>query len=310
MRAPTVSVIVPTCNRSRYLGETLRSVLRQSYTDLEIVVVDDGPDRDTPELIRALGDPRLVYISHSRNRGASAARNSGIRSSRGSVVAPLDDDDTWHRDKLGKQMRALQRAPRGVGLLYSGCSLVARRTGQVIAESVPEKKGRVYSDTLKTCFLQSPTPIIPRQCFERIGLYDERFPGSQDREMWIRLARRFSFDFVSDTLATRTIHEDQLSTRLAAKVAAKKALLHKFDWDYSHFPNVHSAQRLRMACLLGAAGDARAARNSLRDVLHSDGGTGSMPYLQLVLSILSPSVHQFLLKRFYFDRFDDVTHYY
>lgn len=285
-------------------------MLRQSYTDLELVVVDDGPDRDTPELIRALGDPRLVYIRHSVNRGASAARNTGIRSSRGTVVALLDDDDTWHRDKLGRQLRALQRAPGGVGLLYSGCSLVARRTGQVIAVSAPEKKGCVYSDTLETCFLQSPTPIIPRQCLERIGLYDERFPGSQDREMWIRLARRFSFDFVSDILATRTIHEGQLSTRLAAKVAAKEALLHKFNWDYSHFPKVHSAQRLRMACLFAAAGDARAARKSLRDILHSDGGTRPVPYLQLVLSILSPSMHQLLLNRFHFDRFDNVTHYY
>lgn len=108
---PEVSVIIPTHNRQRLVSRAVRSVLNQTYEDLECIVVDDASSDGTPQVIQTIEDERLVYLRHDRNRGASGARNTGIRAAKSSLIAFLDDDDEWLPEKLVKQVPLLKALP-------------------------------------------------------------------------------------------------------------------------------------------------------------------------------------------------------
>src|SRR4030043_1337098 len=102
--APTVSVIIPTYNRAHLVGRSIRSVLNQTYQDLEVIVVDDGSKDNTAEIVRGITDPRIVFLKHEKNRGVSAARNTGLKAARGKYIAFQDSDDEWLPQKLEKQL--------------------------------------------------------------------------------------------------------------------------------------------------------------------------------------------------------------
>src|SRR5215207_4189569 len=116
---PAVSVVLPTYNRAPLLGRSIRSVLGQSYGDFELLVIDDGSTDGTAGVVAAFGDPRVRYVPLARNTGAGAARNVGIRMSRGRFMAFQDSDDEWLPSKLAKQLSAFGRGPSGLGVVYS-----------------------------------------------------------------------------------------------------------------------------------------------------------------------------------------------
>ena len=114
-KTPKVSVIIPTYNRAHLVGRAIRSVLNQTYQDFEIIVVDDGSTDNTEEVVKSFNDPRIRYIRHEKNRGGSAACNTGIRAARGEYIAFQDSDDEWLPEKLEKQMQVFENTPTGVG---------------------------------------------------------------------------------------------------------------------------------------------------------------------------------------------------
>src|SRR4030042_7025637 len=116
---PLVSVIIPTFNREHIIAQSLESVLWQSFSDYEIIVVDDGSTDNTGEFLRKHYGDKIRYIAKSQNGGLSAARNAGIELSRGTYIAILDDDDLWLPDKLGLQVDLLEKN-LGVSLVYCG----------------------------------------------------------------------------------------------------------------------------------------------------------------------------------------------
>src|SRR5579864_8740685 len=114
--APQVSVVIPAYNAARFLGDAIQSVLNQTYSNFEVVVVNDGSTDDTESVVRSFGD-RLFYVKQA-NKGVSAARNEGIKRARGQYVAFLDSDDVWLPTKLAEQIPFLEQNPE-VGLVYS-----------------------------------------------------------------------------------------------------------------------------------------------------------------------------------------------
>ena len=114
---PKVTVILPVYNRSGSLEDSMRSVLNQSFRDLELIVVDDASTEDLRTIVEAVGDPRVRYIRQARNGGASVARNAGLAAARGAFIAFQDSDDLWLPGKLARQMEMLQAAPADVGVV-------------------------------------------------------------------------------------------------------------------------------------------------------------------------------------------------
>jgi len=197
-----VSVIVPTYNRATLLLTALRSIAAQSFQDLELIVVDDGSTDRTRELVSALGNPKIRYF-YQENRGAAAARNLGIKRSRGEFVAFLDSDDCWLEAKLERQVDLLQtqRSP-GCVTGYFLHTLRGRRMAVVPSAEATSLRGILWKNTLQPC----TTFACRRSVFRQVGGFDETLRRGQDTDWLIRYRRTYEIGIVPEILAVFNHH--------------------------------------------------------------------------------------------------------
>ena len=184
-----VSVIIPTFNRAHKITRAVASVLYQSFVDYEIVVVDDGSEDATPEALSPLLS-RIRCITHSRNLGVSAARNTGIRASTSPLIAFLDSDDYWLPGKLAAQVSFFSEHPEAVACQTE--ELWIRRGIRVN----PMKKhlkpsGEVFESSLKLCVVSPSAVALRRSLLDEVGFFDEELPACEDYDLWLRISRKY-----------------------------------------------------------------------------------------------------------------------
>lgn len=216
---PLVSVIIPTYGRPERLSRTIQSVAAQSYKPIELLIVDDGSPEPVTEgaLDADLGSLKTVsIIRHEENRGANAARNTGIRSSSGTYLAFLDDDDWWRGRKIEKQVSALQAEGPSVGVAYTGKESRTPWETQVVH---PTAEGNVMKALLTGTNLgQFSSIMVARRLLSFAGYPDERFPAWQDREWFFRLAQHTHFCAVPEILTIRDLSgSDRMSHQFEEK---------------------------------------------------------------------------------------------
>jgi len=202
---PKVSVIIPAYNAMEFLPETLRSVLEQTFSDFEIVIVNDGSLDGIEQWVCALKDSRISLIS-TINRGAAAARNTGIEKSCGEYIAFLDADDLWAVTKLERQVECLDRRAT-VGLVYAWVEIVDRfgkSTGKLLS---PNFEGEVLDRILRENFvICGSTPLVRRTCFENVGQFVSGLEPAEDWELWIRIATQYQFAVIKEPLVSYRQH--------------------------------------------------------------------------------------------------------
>jgi glycosyltransferase involved in cell wall biosynthesis len=187
---PAVSVVVPAYGVSRYIADALDSVLAQSFTDYEIIVVNDGSP-DTEELERALEPyrPRITYLKQE-NRGLSGARNTGIRAARAPLVALLDGDDVWEPEFLSAMLGELGRDP-SVGVLYCDARYFGDTpdAGRTFMELNPSTGEITFARLLAQECNVIASVVARRELLLRAGLFDERLRSSEDFDLWLRILK-------------------------------------------------------------------------------------------------------------------------
>ena len=220
---PEISVIVPSYNYADYVSACIQSVLDQTYTDFEVIVVDDGSKDNTAEVVNRFTDPRVRYI-YQENKGLPGARNTGIRASRGKLLAFLDSDDKYHPRKLEIQTAFLQQNP-DVGLSYNS-RFIVNPDGQVLLlRGAPSTVSLV---DLVTGYPFAPSDVVMRRKWaERVGLFDESFVrNSEDLNFHIRLLLAgCRFAGVPQALAYRQIHAGRHFGHLTEKIATYRRAL-------------------------------------------------------------------------------------
>lgn len=193
-----VSVVIPAYNSMKYLPETLESVLRQTFTDFEVLIIDDGSSDNIMQWASGLTEPRLKLISQE-NQGVSVARNTGITQARGEYIAFLDSDDLWEPTKLEKQVICLDDHPT-VGLVHTWMVLVDKQgksTGRVMPS---QAEGDVWKQLTEKNTIACSSVMVRRCCFETTGVFDRNLRFAEDWDMWIRIASCYPFAVIKEPL--------------------------------------------------------------------------------------------------------------
>jgi glycosyltransferase involved in cell wall biosynthesis len=220
-RDALVSVVIPTKDRPEMLRRAVLSVLGQTYSPVELIVVDDGSVEPAREAIADLNTDdlrRFEVVRHGENRGGAAARNTGLREARGEYVAFLDDDDRWTPHKLEKQVEALRGAGESAGVAFAW-NRQLDTDGSVVDMHLPRADGDVSERILYGNYIGSFSGVLVRRTLaERVDGLDERFPAWQDWEFLVRLAQQTEFVSIPEPLVVRHIgHGARISPGYEAK---------------------------------------------------------------------------------------------
>jgi glycosyltransferase involved in cell wall biosynthesis len=212
VRAPTLSVVIPAYNVESFIADAVNSALTQTLTDLEVVVVDDGSTDRTAEIVTAMTDPRIRLVDKP-NGGLSSARNAGIRAARGRYIGLLDGDDRWLEAKAARHVEAMERDPT-IGVTFSQSAYIdeqGRRTGQLLTTRLAEP---TLHDLIRYNHLgNGSTPVVRKDVFEAVGLFDEQLRASEDYDVWIRVLHRRAgrIVLIDEVLTEYRVRESSLS---------------------------------------------------------------------------------------------------
>jgi GT2 family glycosyltransferase len=196
-----VSVIIPTFNRAHKIARAVASVLYQTFADYEILVIDDGSE-DTTSKALAPFLPHIQCITHSKNLGVSAARNTGIRASDSPLIAFLDSDDYWLPDKLATQVSFFSEHPEAVA-----CQTEERWIRRGVRVN-PMKKhfkpsGEVFESCLRLCVVSPSAAVVKRSLLEEVGVFDEDFPVCEDYDLWLRISWKYPIWLIPEPLVIK-----------------------------------------------------------------------------------------------------------
>jgi glycosyltransferase involved in cell wall biosynthesis len=208
---PLVSIIIPTYGRSEMLQRAIRSVLNQTYKNVEIIVVDDN-DADSnyrveteASLEKYLDNDKVIYIKHEKNAGGCVARNTGIASAKGEFIGFLDDDDEWLPEFIDKHLAVMSN---GADIVYCNFfSVDSAKRGEKSRVVSRNERGDVFNHLLQGwCPATTSMFIVRKECFETSGYFDESLQSFQDYDKWLSIARNHKFDYCEEYLMIKYQH--------------------------------------------------------------------------------------------------------
>jgi glycosyltransferase involved in cell wall biosynthesis len=189
---PLVSVVIPVFNGEKTIRETIESVLNQTLTDFELVVINDGSQDGTLDIVERIPDSRIQVFSYP-NAGQSTSRNRGIEIAKGDYISFIDADDLWTPDKLEAQLQALQANPKA-GVAYSWTDWIDESSQLLGKGSYNTEQGEVFTKLLLNDFVANGSNVlIRRQALTEVGGFDPSVTPAEDWDLWLRLAARYEF---------------------------------------------------------------------------------------------------------------------
>lgn len=206
---PSISVILPTFNRAWTVAGAVASVLDQTWTDFELIVVDDGSTDDTAAVLAPYAD--RLRLLHQSNGGVSAARNAGIDAARGRLIAFLDSDDRWMPKKLAVQKAFFDAHPEAK---ICQTEEVWIRNGVRVNPGKRHRKpsGDIFIPSLALCLVSPSAVMMRRELFDDVGRFDETLPACEDYDLWLRVACRYPvYRITTPLIVKHGGHADQLS---------------------------------------------------------------------------------------------------
>ena len=204
-----ISVIIPTFNRKKTLGRAIQSVLNQSLSPFEILIIDDGSNDGTEEWVKE-NFQNIKYI-YQNNHGVSSARNIGIENAYGDWIAFLDSDDEWLPNKLDKQVKAIDSNPK---MKFFHTNEIWIRNGVRVNQMKKHKKygGYIFEKCLDICRISPSSVLIQKELFDDIGMFDESLRVCEDYDLWLRITSKYPVIFLDVPLIYKYGgHADQLS---------------------------------------------------------------------------------------------------
>ena len=291
---PEVSVIIPTFNRAAFLKSAIKSALHQTYDDIEIIVVDDNSSAPVHDVIKKLQDTRIKYIRHKHNFGVSVARNTGIKASKGKYIAFLDDDDEWLPEKLEKQVEIIKKSSEKVCGIYSNFFIIDnfKKKTTDINPKIKVKRGNLFKQFALGNPIHTSTVFIKKKCIKEIGLFDETISYMEDRDLWIRLAAKWDFEYIDQPLIKILVHQKpKLSENIENQIKGRKKIIERYDYLFKKYKKAHSKLYLLQGAQYCQIKNMKEGRKNLIN------GIKIYPfnynaYVHYILSLLGANVYQ------------------
>lgn len=243
MSEPLVSVVIATYNMGQYLPDAMRSVLAQTWKNLELIVIDDGSTDNTQEAVKPLlDDPRVKYLRFA-NQGQPKAKNAGVRACSGAYIAFCDGDDLWDPRKLELQMPCILSAP-AVGVVYSRVDYMDQH-GHFLRHDVPAGHAGCITDNLIIeNFIPFGTALVRKAALDECGIFDESLPMGIDWDLWLRISTRWEFCFLPEVTYHYREWPGQMSKNYRGRYKNAVRIMNKF---FSAYPTAVSARLQRRA---------------------------------------------------------------
>ncbi len=221
-----ITAIITTYNYARFIEGAIECVLQQTRRPDEIVVVDDGSTDETAEIVARYSAEGVRYV-YKENGGAGSARNRGIRETQGDLLVFLDADDRWVPEKTALQLDHMMRYPC-VGLVTGGMWEVYGdgRPPLYVGHKPIGAENLYYEVAVENTVGNPSMTMVRRECFERVGMFDETLRLGQDWDMWIRIAREFPIGFMAASLLYYTRHDGSLTSGQVQARYVSNRLIH------------------------------------------------------------------------------------
>ena len=252
MDANRIGVVITTCKRpASIVLNAVQSVLNQTFTNFKLVVVDDSPSdyverENVKKKIQSIKDPRIIYVQNDFNKGACYSRNKGAALCEGRYIAFLDDDDEWMPDKLKVQMNSFSRP--NIGIVYCNSMICNTSTGEsyVGNDRKRQASGYVFDKFFSLNVVGSCSfPLILRECFDKVGGFDECLPALQDWDLWMRIAQTEEIYYVPVALCKYNVHEgDHISAHSDKRVQGYEMIKAKYTEYLKNNPKARGAMYL------------------------------------------------------------------
>lgn len=213
-----VSVIIPSYNHEKFIGDAIESVLNQSYPHIEIIVVDDGSTDGTQEILSRFQSQINIMFMFQENSGGSAARNSGIRVAQGRYICFLDSDDVFHPEKVERQIEFFNTNPE-IGLVHTGAYVLLKanegwKHWYTYTPPVFHSRDEQIKELLKANYIACSTVMVRRDLFSQVGLFNTKYDYAPDYDMWLRLLTCSDFSSIPEALIHYRWHGGNQSRNL------------------------------------------------------------------------------------------------
>ena len=270
--SPLVSVIIPTYNKSHFLKHTIESVINQTYSNIEIIVIDDGSTDNTEELAKSYGS-KIKYIKQN-NLGGTASRNTGIKSATGKYLNFLDHDDLFLPEKIEKQVRVLESNPK-VGFVHCRYFFIDE-IGKQLAKVFILPEGNIYKKLIAGCFIWSGAPLIRKSCIDKVGIFDESI-WSSDWDMWLRIVKEETrIACVQEPLGEYRIHHESTMLNVEKTENDDVKILDKVFADPNQNPEIRNFKneayarwRLWLSCRYFATNSIEDGKRNLENAIET-----------------------------------------
>jgi glycosyltransferase involved in cell wall biosynthesis len=300
-----VSVIIPAYNKADFTVRAVESVLKQTYRNIEIIVIDDGSTDNTKEKLKCFGE-KVKYIN-KENGGACSARNFGINQSTGEYIALLDCDDIYYPDKIERSVLCLESDP-DYGFISTAIYEVDENDNIVSIRKGPKQppSGWIFSRLLMNNLIFNSTLLVKKACFDRVGYFDEKIFIPADYDMWIRLAEIFKAGYTNEKLTGIRVSDNYTFFNLEQSLKEEIYLVEK-KIAKGYLPTTRLQNRCYSnvyylhALLFGAAGKSKEAFECLLKAAKSNVFDRKIHKIiaGLVLSYIWPQkLHNVLKKKF------------
>jgi len=257
---PKISIIIPTYNRAHLLPDAVNSVLNQTYQNFEIIIVDDCSTDNTKEVVGKFGDKRIKYIRHSKNKGVSAAFNTGIKNSTGEYLTIVTDDNMLFSQSLEKIVNKFKDVTDSdIGVILGGISYIDEKDN-VLKSVLFKERGNIFDSILRDA--KPFFPFFKKEIFKKVGLFDESLSGREDWDLFLRIAKYYQFDFIPELVVKARVHQGyHLSSKSRLPLAESNLKVTLRHMDYLQKKPQLLSMKLRTAGnLFCQAGDLRRGR--------------------------------------------------